>query len=164
MEVTKHDTMLTWVSFVHASTYMMSALDRELRDKVGISLAEHDLLSRLGKVGGDVMLSELARRVYLSKGGMTKMVDRLERAGQVERVRPGPDRRVTSAKLTAAGRATLGRSRPVLEAWVEANLRDHLSDEQLIALRDVLRTLLEGHGRWEGQMRYLLGEPRGDAG
>ncbi|MCK5438602.1 MAG: winged helix-turn-helix transcriptional regulator [Gemmatimonadetes bacterium] len=162
MELTKHDWMLAWVSLVHASTYMISELDRHLRDEVGISLPEHDLLSQLDKVGGEVMLSELARRVYLSKAGMTKMVDRLERAGQVERVRPGPDRRVTSAKLTTAGRATLDRSRPTLMTWVDANLRDHLSDAQVISLQDSLRALLEGHGRWEGQMRHLLGEPHED--
>ncbi len=164
MEVTRHDWMLAWVSFVHASTYMISQLDRHLRDEVGVSLAEHDLLSQLDKVGGEVMLSELARRVYLSKAGMTKMVDRLEGAGQVERVRPGPDRRVTSARLTAIGRATLDRSRPTLVAWVDANLRSHLSDEQVISLRDSLRALLEGHGRWEGQMRHLLGEPDDEVG
>ncbi len=159
MEVTKHDSMLAWVSLVHASTYLISELDGHLRDQVGISLPEHDLLSQLDKVGGEVMLSELARRVYLSKAGMTKMVDRLEKAGQVERVRPGVDRRVTSAKLTTAGRATLDRSRPTLAAWAEANFRNHLSDEQVISLRDSLQALLEGHGRWEGQMRHLLGEP-----
>lgn len=158
MNVTRHDWMLAWVSFVHASTYLISELDRYLRDEIGVSLPEHDLMSQLDKVGGEVMLSELARRVYLSKAGMTKMVDRLEKAGQVERVRPGTDRRVTSAKLTPDGRATLDRSRPVLEAWVKANLRDHLSGEQVVSLRDVLGTLLEGHGRWEGQMRYLRGE------
>ena len=158
MEVTKHDSMLAWVSLVHASTYLISELDGHLRDQAGISLPEHDLLSQLDKVGGEVMLSELARRVYLSKAGMTKMVDRLEKAGQVERVRPGVDRRVTSAKLTTAGRATLDRSRPTLVAWVEANLRNHLSDEQVISLRDSLQALLEGHGRWEGQMRHLLGQ------
>jgi DNA-binding MarR family transcriptional regulator len=156
--------MLAWVSFVHASTYLISELDRHLRDEVGVSLPEHDLLSQLDKVGGEVMLSELARRVYLSKAGMTKMVDRLERAGQVERVRPGRDRRVTSARLTATGRATLDRSRPTLVAWVEANLRSHLSDEQVISLRDSLRGLLEGHGRWEGQMQHLLGEPHDEVG
>ena len=159
MNGTRHDLMLAWVSFVHTSTYLISELDRHLRDEVGVSLSEHDLLSQLDKVGGEVMLSELARRVYLSKAGMTKMIDRLEKAGQVERVWPGGDRRVTSAKLTTAGRATLSRSRPTLVAWVEANLRAHLSDEQVISLRDSLRALLEGHGRWEGQMRHLLGEP-----
>lgn len=104
-----------------------------------------------------------ARRVFLSKAGMTKMVDRLEQAGQVERVRPGPDRRVTSARLTPVGHATLHRSRPIFESWVEANLRNHLSDAEVISLRDTLRALLENHGRWEGQMRYLRGVPHDES-
>lgn len=159
MSLTKHDWMLAWVNLIHAGTYMASSLDGHFRDNLGISLQEQDLLNQLGKVGGEVMLSELARRLYLSKAGMTKMIDRLEKDGLLERVRPGPDRRVLSARLTTRGRSVMQRSRRILEAWVEENFRAHLSDRQVISLRDGLRTLLEGQGRWEGQMKHLRGEP-----
>jgi len=61
------------------------------------------------------------------------------------------------ARLTRAGTSVLARSRELLVPWVDENLRQHLSDEQLIALKNVLQELLEGHGRWEGQMAHLAG-------
>lgn len=160
--LTKHDWMLAWVNLVHAGTFLPAALDQHLRDHLGISLPEQELLSQLDKAGGETMLSELARRLYLSKAGMTKMVDRLERAGLLEREKSTADRRVTSAQLTKSGLKTLRHSRAMLEAWVEANLRALLSDDQVVQLRDALQALLEGHGRWEGQMRYLKGSSHGD--
>ncbi len=69
------------------------------------------------------------------------------------------DRRVTSAKLTETGERVLRRSRELLGAWVKANVRDHLTDGQVLALGDALKSLLEGHNRWEGQLAHLRGYP-----
>ncbi len=147
--------MITWVSLVHAGSYFPGALSRHLQEELGISLPEQDLLKQLGVAGGELKLVELSRRIYLSKAGITKMMDRLESAGHVARVRSKNDRRVIMARLTTSGKKVLARSRKLLVAWVETNLRDHLSDKQLLAMRDALETLLKGHDRWDGQMAHL---------
>jgi len=150
--------MITWVSLVHAGIYFPGALSRHLQNELGISLPEQDLLKQLGVAGGELKLVELSRRIYLSKAGITKMMDRLESAGHVIRVRSKSDRRVVNAKLTTAGRMVLDRSRKLLVAWVKTNVRDHLSEKQLLAMRDALETLLKAHHRWEGQMVHLKGK------
>lgn len=158
MSLSTHDFMMAWVSLVHAGSYLPSALSQHLRDELGISLPEQDLLKQLGVAGGELMLVELSRRIYLSKAGVTKMMDRLESAGLVTRERSKSDRRVINARLTALGKETLQRSRQLLVDWVRSNLRDHLSDEQLLALRDALEAVLRGHDRWDGQIAHLKGQ------
>lgn len=157
-KITTHDFMLAWVSLVHAGTYLPSLLSAQLQERLEISLAEQDLLSLLEKAGGQIKMVELARIVFLSKAGVTKMVDRLEQAGLVERVASESDRRVTSAKLTAKGKRRLSRSRELLVAWVRANFRDHLSEAEVLGLGGALKSLLSGHGRWEGQIAHLRGD------
>ena len=149
--------MMTWVSLVHAGSYLPAALSQHFQDELGISLAEQDLLKQLGVAGGELKLVELSRRIYLSKAGITKMMDRLESAGLVSRERSDSDRRVINARMTAAGRKTLERSRKLLVAWVKANFSDHLNDRQLKTIRDGLENVLRGHGRWEGQLAHLKG-------
>lgn len=155
MDLSQHDVMMTWVSLVHAGTYLPRALSQHLQDELGVSLAEQDLLKQLKTGGGKMKLVELSRRIYLSKAGVTKMVDRLESDGLITRVQSETDRRVILASLTPKGNKVLERSRTLLVAWVEKNLRDHLSPMQLLALRDSLETLLKAHGRWAGQMNHL---------
>ena len=159
MSVSKDEYMLTWVSLVHAGTYLPGALNQRLQDELGISLAEQDLLKQLSVAGGRLKLIELSRRLYLSKAGVTKMMDRLEATGLVKRERSDSDRRVVNAQLTPAGKETFLRSRNLLGPWVKNNLADHLSDSQLRALLDALKSVLEGHDRWDGQMAHLRGEP-----
>lgn len=158
MSLSTHDFMLTWVSLVHAGSHFPQALSRHLQEQLGISLPEQDLLKQLGVAGGELRLVDLSRRIFLSKAGVTKMVDRLEGAGLVARVPSETDRRVVNAKLTRAGQKTLDRSRKLVVAWVRTNLRDHLSDKQLLAMKDSLESLLKGHDRWEGQMAHLKGK------
>ena len=157
MDISTHDTMLTWVGLVHAGSYLPRALGDHLHEELGISLPEQDLLKQLDVAGGELKLVELSRRIYLSKAGITKMVDRLETKGLVTRVQSETDRRVVMARLAASGKKVVTRSRTLIVRWVEANLREHLSDMQLLALRDALETLLKGHGRLEGQMAHLRG-------
>ncbi len=157
MAITKNDYMLTWVSLVHAGTHLPAELGRYLQAEVGLSLAEQDLLKQLMLGGGELKLSELSQRIYLSKAGITKMMDRLQKAGFVKRVPSTTDRRVIMARLTKRGAIVLERSFELLGTWVEANLRQHLDDNQLLALKDSLEALLKSHDRWEGQVQHQAG-------
>jgi DNA-binding MarR family transcriptional regulator len=153
----KHEYMLAWASLVHTGTFLAAALDARFKDELGLSVVEQDLLSQVDKSGGSLRMVDLSRLTFLSKAGITKMVDRLESDGYVVRRPSQEDRRVINAELTEEGRAVLGRSRRLLEGWVAANFAEFLSPDEIRTLGSALRKILEGHGRWEGQVAHLRG-------
>ena len=155
MEQDTHELMLTWVSLVHAGSYLPNELSNYLHENVGFSLAEQDLLSQLARAGGQLKMVDLARRIYLSKAGVTKMIRRLEAGGLLERIRSDSDRRVVYTRLTVSGKRRLDTSRKLLLGWVEANVGAHLSQAERMALQGALMKLLAGHERWDGQMAHL---------
>lgn len=157
MTVTKNDYMLTWFSLVQAGSYLPAELERYLQAEVGLSLTEQELLKQLMLGGGDLKLSALSKRISLSKAGITKMMDRLEKTGFVKRVPSKTDRRVITARLTKRGAKALERSFQLSGPWVEENLRQYLDDNQLLAMKDALQALLSGHGCRDGQVEHLAG-------
>jgi DNA-binding MarR family transcriptional regulator len=71
---------------------------------------------------GPPRMSDLAERLTLSRGGITKLVDRLEDAGYVERVSCSDDRRSLSADLTEAGERMVEEMRAVYRSEVDRYL------------------------------------------
>jgi len=158
MAIKEQDWMMAWVSLAHAGTYLTDALSLALRRDLGFGLAEQDLLKQVAVNNGELTMSQLAQRLYYSKAGITKMVDRLERGGLLERNPSAQDRRVIHIGLTSAGRTSLKQSRQILKSFVSDHFRAHMSESQIIQLGDSLRSLLTGLGRFDGQLRHLKGE------
>lgn len=87
-------------------------------------LSWFELLSAVnGSPTGRPRMSELAEWLTLSRGGITKLVDRLQEAGYLERVSCPEDRRSLQAELTPAGEKMLEEMRSVYEAELEHHLR-----------------------------------------
>jgi MarR family 2-MHQ and catechol resistance regulon transcriptional repressor len=97
-----------------------------------------DLLSRRGSLA----LHEIGKELLVSGGNITCVVDNLEKAGLVVRMRDTQDRRVIKAALTAAGEARLAELRPDYEARV-ASLTAGLTDVEQGILVQLLRKLAE---------------------
>ena len=130
---------------VHA--VVVPAIESDLVEGHGLSLAEYELLIRLVG-GGPHRMHELADLLMVTKGGVSKLVDRLVRRDLVERSDDPDDRRVVMASATDAGREAIAAAVPTFRAALRAHLGDHLDDGQISALRDAFRSLLEGHGAW----------------
>jgi DNA-binding MarR family transcriptional regulator len=93
-----------WRSFLIAHARITRRLDEELQAAHGLSLAEYDALLQLAHAPGRrVRMNVLAERVILSRSGITRLVDRLEAAGAVERVACSTDARGQEAVLTPIG-------------------------------------------------------------
>jgi DNA-binding MarR family transcriptional regulator len=83
---------------------------------------------------GRPRMSELAEWLTLSRGGITKLVDRLQEAGYLERVSCAEDRRSLQAELTPAGERMLEEMQTVYEAELQRHLSALTSeDAELIA-------------------------------
>ncbi|MEV4349960.1 MarR family transcriptional regulator [Actinoplanes sp. NPDC049596] len=131
----------------------------------GIGRPEFDVLAALRRAGEPFQLSpgELATSMMLSTGGMTARLDRLERAGLVER-RPSPtDRRSVLVRLTEAGFGVIEQAVGAGVAEQQRMLAD-LPSEKLQQLDDLLREALRASGatRTTADLRWL--GPVGDSG
>jgi DNA-binding MarR family transcriptional regulator len=97
-----------WRAFLEAHARVTRRLDDELRAEHGLSLAEYDALLQLARAEGRrLRMNVLADRVILSRSGVTRLIDRLEAAGLVERAACPSDARGAEAVLTRTGLARL---------------------------------------------------------
>lgn len=83
-------------------------------------------------------MGELAEALVITRGGLTKLVDRLIKAGLMERTFCETDRRVSYATLLPAGLDLLSEMRPVVVAELQIAFAANLSDRQADELRDTL--------------------------
>jgi DNA-binding MarR family transcriptional regulator len=83
-------------------------------------------------------MGELAEALVITRGGLTKLVDRLVRAGLLERTFCETDRRVSYATLLPAGSDLLDEMRPVVVAELKVAFAARLSAAEADALRETL--------------------------
>lgn len=83
-------------------------------------------------------MGELAEALVITRGGLTKLLDRLIKAGLMERTFCADDRRVSYATLLPAGSALLEEMRPVVVAELDAAFAANLSEREADRLRAML--------------------------
>jgi DNA-binding MarR family transcriptional regulator len=102
-----------WRAFLLGSTLLMDRIDRDMREKHGLSQAEYELLVRLSEAPERVLrMAELADSVKNSRSRVTHTIRRLEEAGFVARRACESDGRGVQAVLTDAGFAKLVAAAP----------------------------------------------------
>ncbi|RJQ71459.1 MarR family transcriptional regulator [Pseudonocardiaceae bacterium YIM PH 21723] len=96
--------MSAWRSFLRAHARITRNLEAELVAEQRLSLAAYDVLMQLAESRERRMrMTDLADAVLLSRSGVTRLVDRLERGGLVSRERSDEDGRGVMAVLTHRG-------------------------------------------------------------
>ena len=130
-------------SFMTAHALLVGALERALAQANLPALAWHDCLATLdGAADGRMRIHELADAVALSRSGLSRLLDRMEAAGELQRERCTGDRRGAFAVITESGRELLARMRPVYRRTVEEHFLPHLGD-QAEPVRDALDRVAE---------------------
>jgi DNA-binding MarR family transcriptional regulator len=145
-EAPTQEHLAAWLALLRAQATVTDAVEAELVAGSGLPLAWHEVLVRLARAGGRMRMRELAQAVLLSKSGLTRLADRMQEAGLLERSACPTDRRGTFAVLTKAGRSVLRRSDPVFRRAVEANLAGSLTPKELASLRSLLEKVVEASG------------------
>jgi DNA-binding MarR family transcriptional regulator len=93
-----------WRSFVTAHARVMRALDDELHSAHGLDLPSFEVLYELVTApGNQLRMAELAHHLVYSRGGVTRLVNRLTERGYLERTTVHDDARGVYASLTGAG-------------------------------------------------------------
>ncbi|MFY9509478.1 MAG: MarR family winged helix-turn-helix transcriptional regulator [Rubrivivax sp.] len=127
----------------HLMVNLMTQMRREVEQRMtahGLTDAQWKPLLML-KTGLATTAIELARRMDMDAGAITRLVDRLEAKGLVERVRSESDRRVVHLRLTAAGEAATVEV-PYVLAAVNNDFLKGFSDAEWKQLRKLLERML----------------------
>ena len=135
---TLDDTELrAWRGLLRAHAFLVKRLDAELEAEHGLPLTSYEVLLHLAKADERKMrMCDVAESVLLSRSGLTRLVDRLERDGYVERVSCADDARGAYARLTDAGRAKLQAAAGTHLEGVRRHFLGHFEPSELTTLAE----------------------------
>jgi DNA-binding MarR family transcriptional regulator len=137
------DERAAWLGFLRVYASIVRELDGELERAHGLSLSSYDVLVQLSIAPGDEMrMSELAEAALLSRAGITRLVERLERDGLVERRHGERDSRQVFAHITERGLERLAASAPTHFAEVRGRFLAPLTRPQKRAMADAWQRIL----------------------
>ena len=129
-----------WQMFFEAHAAVCARLETALQTGHGLSLRWYDVLLQLHAApGGRLTMRDLGRAVVISKSGLTGLVDRMARAGLVERAGDPDDRRIVHVTLTPAGAAVYRRARADHRAAVAEHFLAHVSGGEAGVIEAALR-------------------------
>ncbi len=129
---------LAWYGFLRAHAEIIERLDAELEAAHGLTLSSYDVLIQLSQQEeGELRMYELADEVVISRSGLTRLVERLEHRGLVERRRGDRDPRMTFARITRAGLDKLAEATPTHLEGVKRLFLDKLSAREARVLAGV---------------------------
>ncbi len=137
------DERAAWLGFLRVYASIVRELDVELERAHGLSLRSYDVLVQLSLAPGDEMrMSELAEAALLSRAGITRLVERLEREGLVERRHGERDSRQVFAHITERGLERLAASAPTHFAGVRERFLAPLTRTQKHEIADGWQRIL----------------------
>lgn len=137
--------LTAWRSFLRAHARLMRLLEADLLARHGLALPAYDVLVQLVEAPGhQLRMTELADRVLLSRSGLTRLVDRLERDGLVCRAASPGDARGVLAVLTDTGYATLREASLTHLRGIHEHVVAPLTETDLRDLRRVMDRLADG--------------------
>lgn len=134
-----------WRGLLRVHATLSKALDHQLDREHDLPLTSYEVLKYLADADEQKMrMCDLASSVILSRSGLTRLVDRLERDGLLVRESCASDARGAFAKLTPAGHEKLQAARETHLANVRALFLDKLTPEEQDVLGDIWARVLPG--------------------
>jgi DNA-binding MarR family transcriptional regulator len=134
-----------WRGMLRAHAALTKALDAELESVHGLPLSSYEVLLYLNDAeDGRMRMRDLATSVILSRSGLTRLVDRLEREGLIRRESCPSDARGAYAVLTAAGARKLADARSTHLAGIRTLFLSRFSAEELELLAGVWERVMPG--------------------
>jgi DNA-binding MarR family transcriptional regulator len=131
------DELRLWLRLLTCTTLIEGEVRGRLRDRFNVTLPRFDLMAQLDRVPEGMTLSDVSRRMMVSNGNVTGLVERLVVSGHIDRRTSDQDRRVQVIRLTKAGRAEFRKMAAEHETWI-AGIFSDLSPKDV---RELMRLL-----------------------
>ena len=136
------EELAAWGGLLRTHARLIRELDAELQASHDLGLVDYDVLIHLARAPDRMLrMSELAEAVVLTRSGLTRLVDRLERRGLVERRRCPRDARGFLAALTDEGLRRFQEARPAHVEGVRRLFLDRLVPDELEQLAAIWERL-----------------------
>ena len=133
----QHASLRLWLRLLSCTTRVEDKIRQKLRESFDITLPRFDLMAQLERHPDGLSMGELSRRMMVTGGNITTIVDQLEKEKLVLRVVGVNDRRSFTVKLTQAGKDAFTDMAISHEAWV-ADMFEGLSVDQQSQLYTLL--------------------------
>jgi DNA-binding MarR family transcriptional regulator len=136
-----------WRGLLRSHSAWIAELEAELEREHGLPLTSYEVLLQLAEAPDcSLRMGALAERLYLSRSGLTRLVDRLDKQGLVERAECESDRRGSYAQLTADGRRRFDRARPTHLAGIRRHFLGRLDESDQARLAQIWAKIAEPLG------------------
>lgn len=131
-----------WRNFLRTHTHLLRILEQDLQSHGKIAIGSYDVLLQLAEAADNrLRMSELAEAVLLSRSGLTRLVDRLQKDGLVRRQVDPCDARGLYTVLTEKGWDALRDASTIHLAGVSRLVLERLSEPELRTLLELMRKL-----------------------
>lgn len=135
-----HESLRLWLRLLTCSHLIENHVRKSLAAQFKTTLPRFDLMAQLERFPKGLQMGELSRRMLVTGGNVTGIVDQLERAGLIVRTEDPADRRAYLVKLTKEGRRLFGQMAIEHESWI-VNLLSGIPKREQRALNETLAHL-----------------------
>jgi DNA-binding MarR family transcriptional regulator len=143
------DATKVTLGVLRVASLLADELDHELQESSGLGLSEVLVILQILFAGGRLRMAELADTLVVTRGGVTRIVDRLVDAGYLARVPSDSDRRVIYAQVTERAKQFIADAQPVFEAVTARRVGSLLTTPELAALHSAMHTLSCDNPGWQ---------------
>ena len=132
-----------WEAFINAHAAVFKRLDDEIQREAGIGLSWFDVLVHLDGADGRMKLQDLTNSLLLTQSSVSRLVDRMQTAGLVQKQMSDADRRAVFVSLTPAGRAAFRRAYRVHLRGIEEHFTQHVTPDEAASMTKALQKVLQ---------------------
>ncbi len=148
IELRTTEASATWRALITAFSRLEGILAAEMKAETGMALERYGILLMLAQAeDGAMRPSDLAEALPITRSGTTRLVDRLEQDGLVERRSCESDRRGNLILLTRKGREIFREAGRVHLRGINEHIGSQLTNDEMDELRRLLAKLTDSPGR-----------------
>lgn len=140
-----------WLRLLTCTTLIEGEVRRRLREQFDVTLPRFDLMAQLDKASSGMTLSDLSKRMMVSNGNLTGLVDRLVASGHIVRTASPTDRRASVISLTESGRAEFRAMAAEHEHWIAELFGDLTEKDRGELMRLLGKTKLSARRAIQGE-------------
>lgn len=143
-----------WLRLLTCTSLIENEVRARLRQGFDVTLPRFDLMAQLDKVPEGMTLSEVSKRMMVSNGNVTGLVERLVESGHLDRRTSDTDGRVQVIRLTKAGRAEFRKMAAEHETWIAGMFSDLNPKEIRELMRLLARTKASAKNFTQSRVSY----------